>query len=193
MKIENNKVVSIDYVLKDKDGNLLDSSSKAGPLEYLHGHQNLIKGLEDQLTGKSKGDKFNAVVEPKDAYGEYDEKLVVEVPRNQFDPDLKIEIGMTFQGQTEDGGYTIVHVTKVTDDKITVDANHELAGKTLYFDVEVKDIRDATEEEIAYGGLHRGGCGGCGGGCGGCGGGCGGDEGCGGGCGDNGGCGSCGC
>lgn len=182
MKIEKNKVAAISYVLKDKDGNLLDSSENTGPLEYLHGHGNLIQGLEVQLEGKEKGDKFSAVIEPKDAYGEYDEKLVVEVPREQFDTGMDIQVGMAFQAETN-GGYTIVRVTKVAPDKITVDANHEMAGKTLYFDVEVADVKDATPEQIEAGTVYTGGCGGCG-----CGGNCG--DGCDGGCND-GGCGGC--
>ncbi len=169
MKIEKDKVVSIEYTLKDKDGNLLDSSEKTGPLEYLQGHQNLIPGLEKQLEGKNPGDKFSAVVEPAEAYGEYDPKLVTKVSRDQFDPSIKIQVGMTFQAESN-AGPVIVHVTEVTDENITVDANHELAGLTLYFDVEVKDVYDASPEQIEAGSLYTGGCGG---GCSSCGGGCG--------------------
>ncbi len=184
MTISKDKMVSIDYVLKDDAGTVIDSSKDTGPLEYLHGNGNLIPGLESQLEGRSAGEFFTAVVQPADAYGEYDKKLVLQVPRNQFDSDAPIEIGMRFQADTN-AGPTIVRVTAVSEDTVTVDANHELAGKTLHFDVTVKGVRDATEEE-----LTPQSCGGCGGGCGGCGGGCG-DGGCGdGGCGD-GGCGSC--
>lgn len=168
MKIEKNKVVLIDYVLNDENGNEIDSSKASGPLEYLHGYNNLIPGLEVLLEGKVVSDKFSAVVSPKDAYGDYNPKLVVEVPRTQFDPDLDVQIGMSFQAQTNSGENAIVHVIKVAPDVITVDANHELAGKTLYFDVEVQGVRDATEEEIMRGGVNLGCCGGCsscGGGC----------------------------
>lgn len=197
MKIELNKVVAIDYVLTDDDGKELDSSKMTGPLEYLHGRNNLIPGLESQLEGKNPGDKFTAVVAAKDAYGEYDPRLAVEVPKSQFDTSLPLEVGMKFQAETN-GGFTIVTITKISDETVTVDANHELAGKTLHFEVEVKDVREATPEQIERGSLATG-CG-CGGGCGGnCGeGGCGG-EGCGeGGCGGEGecscggGCGGCG-
>ena len=185
MKIEKDKLVQINYVLKNKDGKELDSSSN-GPLEYIHGHRYLISGLESQLEGKEKGDKFTANVEAKEAYGEYDEKLVIEVPRDQFETDLKIEIGMQFQASGPMGPQ-IVTVKKVADDFITVDANHELAGQDLIFDVEVVEVRDLTESERAQ--MEAAMAGSCGGGCGGCGGGCGSSGGCGGGCGSSG----CGC
>ena len=178
MKIEKNKIVAIEYVLKDTDGKVLDSSHEAGAFEYLHGRGNLIAGLEKQLEGREPGDKFSAVIEPAEAYGEYDPKLVTKVPRDQFDPDLEIKVGMAFQAESN-GGPVIVHVTKVDDKEITVDANHELAGKTLCFDVEVKDVANASLEQVEAGSVYTGGCG-CGGGCscGSCGGGCGGCSGC---------------
>lgn len=189
MLIENNKIVTIEYTLKDKDGKLLDSSESSGPLEYLHGHNNIIPGLEKALEGKRAGDTVEAVIEPKDAYGEYDPKLVTEVPPEQFDASVKVQVGMSFQASSN-AGPVIVHVTKVADDKITVDANHELAGQTLYFNVAVKDVRDATAEQIANGSPYTGGCGGgcssCGGSCGGgCGGGSCGSGGCSEGCGSS--------
>lgn len=196
MKIEKNKIVAIEYVLKDTDGKVLDSSHEAGAFEYLHGRGNLIVGLEKQLEGKEPGDKFSAVIEPAEAYGEYDPKLVTKVPRDQFDPELEIKVGMAFQAESN-GGPVIVHVTKVDDKEITVDANHELAGKNLCFDVEVKDVANASLEQVEAGSVYTGGCG-CGGGCscGSCGGSCGddcdGDCDCGGDCG-GGGCGGEGC
>ncbi|MCR5046091.1 MAG: peptidylprolyl isomerase [Treponema sp.] len=187
MKVEKDKIVAIEYILKDTDGKILDSSTENGSFEYLHGHKNLIVGLEKELEGKEPGDKFSAVIEPAEGYGDYDPKLVSEVDRSQFDPDLEIKEGMAFQAESN-AGPVIVHVTKVTDKTITVDANHELAGKTLCFDVEVKAVADATKEQIEAGSLYTGGCGGgcscgscggdddgscgCGGGCSGCGGGC---------------------
>lgn len=161
MKIEKNKVVSIDYVLKDKDNNELDSSKNGSPLEYLHGNGRLIPGLESKLEGLEEGASIHVEVEPKDAYGDYDEQLIVEVPKEKFDVGTPIEVGMMFQS-----GAQIVKVVKVSDSVITIDANHELAGKTLCFDVEVKAVRDATEEELtphSCGGGCSGNCGSCGG------------------------------
>lgn len=175
MKIENNKFVSIHYVLKDDNGTIIDSSREKEPLSYIQGHGYLISGLEAELEGKTTGDKFSTVILPKDGYGEYNPQLVTDVPRSQFETDLAIEVGMQFQAMSPSGPM-IVRVTEVNGDSIKIDANHELAGKNLNFDVEVMEVRDATEEELN----PPSGCGGCGGGCGSCGdGGCG----CGGDCG----------
>ena len=175
MKIENDKWVEIHYTLKNDEGVQLDSSVGNEPLGYVHGRGYLIPGLENLLAGHEPGDKFSAHIEPKDGYGEYNEQLIVELDRDKFEFDGEIEIGMPFQVMTP-SGLSIVHVTKVEGDKITVDGNHELAGKKLCFDVEVVDVREPTEEELEpfLGGGCGGGCGSCGGGCDSCGGGCGG-------------------
>ncbi len=176
MKIEQNKWVSIHYTLKDDNGNILDSSVGKEPLGYLHGNGYLIFGLENELEGKNPGDKFTAVIQPKDGYGEYDERLIIDVPRTQFETNQPIEVGMQFQVMTNQGP-SIVKVVEVGDEKIKIDGNHELAGKTLHFDVEVVEVREPTEEELNPVGCGGGcgGCGGCGdGGCDSCGGGCGG-------------------
>ena len=177
MEIAYQKMVKIHYTLKDTDGNQLDSSLGGEPLEYMHGIGSLIPGLEKELEGKKPGDKFHSEIEPALGYGEYDEKLVAEVPRSQFDANFEIEVGQQFQADTATGPM-IVKVTKIADDKITVDGNHELAGKKLCFDVEVVDVRDATEAELEP--FVNDSCG-CGGGCSGCSG-CGSAGGCGGGC-----------
>ena len=176
MEIAYQKMVKIHYTLKDTDGNQLDSSLGGEPLEYMHGIGSLIPGLEKELEGKKPGDKFHSEIEPALGYGEYDEKLVAEVPRSQFDANFEIEVGQQFQADTATGPM-IVKVTKIADDKITVDGNHELAGKKLCFDVEVVDVRDATEAELEPF-VNEGGCGSCGGGCSGCGSSCGGCGGC---------------
>ncbi len=184
ISISKDKWVTIHYTLKDDDGNILDSSVGSKPLGYLHGNGYLIAGLEKELEGKLPGDKFTAVIQPKDAYGEYNEALAMNVSPEQFEGNGPVEPGMKFQVMTNQGAL-VVTVTEVTDKYVRVDGNHELAGKTLHFDIEVVEVREPTEEE-----LNPPSCGGCGGNCGGCGGDCGGDGGCGG-CGD-GGCGECG-
>lgn len=183
MKIEADKWVAIHYTLKDDNGTELDSSVGGAPLGYVHGHGYLIVGLENELLGKEVGDKFTAVIAPKDGYGEYDSRLVADVPVEQFEMSgAKVEVGMMFQVMTP-AGPSIVRAVEVNEKTVKIDGNHELAGKTLHFDVEVVEVRDATEDELN----PRG----CGGGCGGCGGGCG-DDGCEGGCGGD--CsGDCGC
>ena len=176
MQIATDSVVKLHYTLYDDDGLELDSSVGKTPLEYIHGKGMLISGLEAMLEGKEAGAKFKAVIEPSEAYGEFNKNLIVEIPRSQFETDMPIEIGMAFQAGTTDGSSVLVHVIGINDDIITVDGNHELAGKRLTFDVEVVSVRKASDTELSSacsGESCDCGSGGCGEGCSGCGGGCG--------------------
>lgn len=152
--INNDHVVQFNYTLKDDDGNVIDQSPEGQPLAYLHGHRNIIPGLEKQLMGKTIGDKLTATIPPEEAYGEFDDAAVQEVPRINFQGVDNIQAGMQFQSQTEDGQVMLVTVRDVQGDKVIVDANHPLAGKTLHFDVEIVDVRPATPEEIEHGHAH---------------------------------------
>ncbi|MBQ9630155.1 MAG: FKBP-type peptidyl-prolyl cis-trans isomerase, partial [Treponema sp.] len=125
-KISKDTMVQIHYVLKDSNGNVLDSSEGQEPFEYLHGNGNLIPGLEKVLEGKSEGDSFTATVQPEDAYGEYDSNMIVDVPREQFDEGVDIRVGMKFNASTAGGPMQVV-VVNVTDTTVTVDGNHEFA------------------------------------------------------------------
>ncbi len=166
MTVTKDKVVSIHYTLTDDNGKEIDSSVGSSPLEYVQGRYYLLAKLEDAIEGKNPGDKLDVVLEAKDGYGEYNEELVVEVPRTDFDPNAPLEVGMQFQGVSEDGTVAIVTVKEVGTDTVKIDGNHELAGVRLHFAVEVVDVRDATEEELQSG-MVGGGCGcGCGGQCG---------------------------
>lgn len=167
MTITQDTFVAIKYTLKNKDGQIIDSSTDEA-LEFIAGRGFLIAGLEKELEGKKAGDKFSAVIPPAEAYGEYSDQLKISVPKTQFDTDVEIEVGMQFQA----GMGQIVTVKEVKEKEVVIDANHPLAGETLYFDVEIVSVRAATSEEIAAILAPRGGCGG---GCGGCGGGCGDD------------------
>lgn len=151
--IANDTVVRFNYTLTNSDGDVLDKSN-GEPLAYLHGHQNIIPGLEAQMKGKGAGDKFTVTVAPEDAYGEYLAEAVQEVPRANFQGVENIEVGMQFQSQTDDGHVMLVTVKDVNDDVVVVDGNHPLAGVTLTFDVEVVDVREATADEIAHGHAH---------------------------------------
>ena len=151
--IANDTVVQFNYTLTNSDGDVLDKSN-GEPLAYLHGHHNIISGLESKMEGKSVGDKFTVTVAPEDAYGEYLSEAVQEVPRANFQGVENIEAGMQFQSQTDDGHVMLVTVKDVNDDSVVVDGNHPLAGVTLTFDVEVVDVRKATADEIAHGHAH---------------------------------------
>lgn len=155
LMIGKNSVVSIHYTLKDEDGQVMDSSEGREPLSYLHGANNLIPGLEKELEGKSAGQTFTATVSPEEAYGEANPELVQTIGRDMFQGVDKVEPGMAFTAQGPQGQQQIV-VTEVDGDDVTIDANHPMAGKTLHFDVEVTDVRDATEEEKEHGHVHDG-------------------------------------
>lgn len=151
--ITKDTAVLFNYTLKDEDGNVIDQSPEGQPLAYLHGHSNIIPGLEAQLEGKSAGEKVTAVVAPADGYGEYHEQAVQEIPRDNFQGVEDIQPGMQFQSQSGDQ-VMLVTVKDVNDDVVTVDANHPLAGKTLTFDVEIVEVRAATEDELNHGHVH---------------------------------------
>ncbi len=153
MKAANQTVVSIDYTLKDDEGDVLDASEDGSPLVYLHGADNIIPGLEEALTGKSAGEAFTVVVSAEDGYGEYDESLVAEVERDRFPGADEVELGDQFQANTPEGP-RMVTVIGIEDEAITIDANHPLAGETLHFDVKIVDVRAATKEEIEHGHVH---------------------------------------
>ncbi len=149
MQITKHTAAAIHYTLTDNEGNVLDSSAGRDPLHYIQGIGNLIPGMEEGLEGKTKGEKFNIKVSPEKGYGVKSEELLQQVPRSSFG-DQPVEVGMQFQ--TNQG--SVVTVTKIGLDSITVDANHPLAGVELNFDVEVMEIRLATEEELAHGHVH---------------------------------------
>ncbi|MGF1531669.1 MAG: peptidylprolyl isomerase [Puniceicoccaceae bacterium] len=169
MTVAAEKVVSIDYTLRGDDGQTIDSSEGRAPLDYLHGAQNIVPGLERELEGKAEGDQILVSVAPTEGYGDYDPKNVFEVPRSQFAESQAIEPGMRFQAQTPEG-VTSFLVKEVGEDSVKLDGNHPLAGATLHFDVTVRAIRDASPEEVEHGHVHQSGgcCGGNGGGSCGC-------------------------
>ncbi|AUZ04461.1 MULTISPECIES: FKBP-type peptidyl-prolyl cis-trans isomerase [Vitreoscilla] len=152
MTVENGKVVSFHYTLTNAAGEVLDKSQEH-PMPYLHGAGNIIPGLEKELAGKVAGDKLTVNVPAAEAYGEYHEQLVNEVPREAFQGVDVIEPGMQFQAGTPEG-VQIITVKAVEGDLVIVDANHPLAGEDLTFEVEIVEVREATEEETAHGHVH---------------------------------------
>lgn len=153
MNIDNKAAVLLAYTLTDADGNELDKSTSDEPFAYLHGSHGIIPGLEDALTGKTVGDAFTVTIEPEDGYGERNEGLVSEVSRDLFQGVDELEVGMAFHGESDQGPQMVV-VTAVEGDTVTVDANPPLAGMQLTFEVEVLDVRAATEEELSHGHVH---------------------------------------
>ena len=153
MQIETQKVVTLNYTLTDNEGTVIDQSND-GSFAYLHGASNIIPGLENALTGKTSGDSLSVSVEPTDGYGDRDDGKTQTVPRDMFPPDTPIEEGMQFHAQGPNEETIVVTVTGVTDDNVTVDGNHPLAGVPLNFAVEIIEVRDASQEELDHGHVH---------------------------------------
>ena len=168
MRATKETVVSIEYTLKDEKGTVLDTSVGQDPMEYLHGASNIIPGLEQGVEGLKAGESKSVVVPAALGYGEYNDKLIQRVPLDRFGAN-KVEIGMRFHAETNLGMRVLV-IRHVDDKEAVLDGNHELAGKTLYFDVKVVAVRAAELTELAHGHPHQaGGCCGGGGKSGGCG------------------------
>ena len=153
MQIENHKVVTLHYTLKDDKGVTIDQSED-GSFVYLHGANNIISGLESALLGKAAGDEFDVTIEPENAYGLRNEDMLQNVPKEMFEDQSQVQVGTQFHAQSPDGDMLMVTVMEVHDDTVVVDGNHPLAGVQLNFDVKIIDVRDATEEEISHGHVH---------------------------------------
>lgn len=150
MEITDGRVATIHYTLTDDDGQVIDTSPQHKPLSYLHGAGNIVPGLEKALAGKQVGESLKAEIPPEQGYGPRHDAMVQEVPRSAF-PDIDaVKPGMQFEARTERGPL-VVTVTRIGDEQVTVDGNHPLAGQTLHFEVEVADVREATEQESNQG------------------------------------------
>ncbi len=147
------KVVTIHYTLTSEEGEVIDKSG-SDPLEYLHGHQNIVPGLERQIAGKSMGDKFRAVVEAAEGYGERMPDARQEIPRSAFPADAPLREGIQLAAEGPDGQLIELWVVEVGEQAVVVDLNHPLAGQKLTFDIEVVSVRDATDEERSHGHAH---------------------------------------
>jgi FKBP-type peptidyl-prolyl cis-trans isomerase SlyD len=144
------QVYTVHYVLKNKIGVLVDTSEGSEPLHFLYGTPEIIEGIQKAVKDRNVGDCLEVTIPPEMAYGEYREELVRKVPKSLFEGVEKLEVGMKFQ--TNSGDETqVVQVVGIDGNLIRVDANHPLAGFTLYFDLEIVGRRDATEDEITQG------------------------------------------
>ncbi|UCH48270.1 MAG: peptidylprolyl isomerase [Betaproteobacteria bacterium] len=152
MQISRDTVVSINYELSDSSGKLIEKTSS--PISYLHGgYRGIFPVVESALDGKQVGDGCEVLMEPEDAFGDYDEQLVRVEPRERFPEN--VSVGMQFEGAPEGSEqYIIYTVTDIADDRVVVDGNHPLAGKSLVFSCKVTEVRQATGEELAHGHVH---------------------------------------
>lgn len=157
MNITNKTIVTIDFTVCTSDGTQIDSTKNSEPMVFLQGSHVLIQGLEDELEDRLVGDKFVIDISPELAYGERHDALVQSVPKTMFE-DMELNVGMSFRASTDDGEQSVI-IIDINEEEVIVDGNHPLSGLTLNFDVEIKDVRIATEEEIAHGHPHTdGGC-----------------------------------
>jgi FKBP-type peptidyl-prolyl cis-trans isomerase SlyD len=154
MQIAEKKAVALEYELTIDGGIVVDKSDKGEPLWYLHGVGNLIPGLEKELNGMAVGDEKTVVVSADEGYGEYQDERVHIVPKDQFPPDTTFEIGDRVVAQGPDGSSLPARITGIDPRQVTLDFNHELAGKELTFKVKVSEIRDASKEELEHGHVH---------------------------------------
>lgn len=154
MIIQKNCVVAFDYTLTDNEGTVIDTSLNREPLVYLHGVKAIIPGMEKALDGRSAGDKFKTTLAPEDAYGQRDEALMHRIPHAELKHIEGLQEGSQIQAESEGGGRTIYSVILIKDGEVTLDGNHPLAGITLNFDMDVKSVRAASDEEIEHGHVH---------------------------------------
>lgn len=155
LRVTDGLVVSLAYTLRLDDGEEIDSAEAGDPLVYLHGAQNIIPGLEQALAGLKVGDTRDVKVEAKDAYGDMDPDAFELVPYDVFPPDVELEEGMGLRMVDNSNGRQMeAYVSELRDDGALLDLNHPLAGETLFFNVEVVGLRQATSEEIAHGHAH---------------------------------------
>lgn len=155
MKVAKDTVVSLRYELTDvNEGTLLEKADD--PISYVHGgYDGIFPAVEEAIHGKNVGDKFSVTMEPDDAFGEYEHDLVRAEPRSMFPKE--VEVGMQFEGGTEgddDEDFMLYTVVEVSDNEVTVDGNHPLAGKTIKFEGSVTGVRAATKEELEHGHVH---------------------------------------
>lgn len=155
MKAADDCVVSIHYTLSLADGETVDSSEGDEPLAYLHGHEQIVPGLEKALSGLEPGAKLKVTVPAAEAYGTPDPEARVEIPREQFAEDVDLTPGEQVIADTDDEP-AVLTILEVRPDVVVLDTNHPLAGKDLTFEVEVVAVRKATREELEHGHAHDG-------------------------------------
>lgn len=149
MKVGERTVVTMDYELRYPDGELIESSIEANqPLVFVFGRGQVLPAIEKSILDKEPGEQLNVTLTPEEAYGKWEEEGLCNIPRNQFPADLEIEEGMMFMMESEEGNPQPFTVVKVEGDDVAVDFNHPLAGQELVFQLYIRDVREATLEEL---------------------------------------------
>jgi FKBP-type peptidyl-prolyl cis-trans isomerase SlyD len=155
MAVADNMVVSMAYILRVEDGQLIDQSEDNAPLEYIQGARQIIPGLEKALLGLNVGDEKVVEVKPADGYGERDPDDIVEIPRTNLPESLDLSVGKPLKVKDRESGESFsAYIVESDSETVTLDFNHPLAGRTLNFHVKIVNLRQATEEELAHGHVH---------------------------------------
>lgn len=155
LAVGNDMVISMDYVLRLDNGQVIDSSEGRGPFEFLHGHNQIIPGLEKGMVGMVVGEEREIVVAPEDAYGDIDPDAFQVVPMAAFPPDMQLEVGQPLQMSDRAGHIFNAVVVEVRPQGVLLNFNHPLAGETLHFWVRIAALRAATAEELEHGHIHE--------------------------------------
>lgn len=153
MKVANGMVVSMYYLLTDENNDTLDTTEGGDAFAYLHGHGNIIPGLEQGLEGLEIGNKAHVVVLPAQGYGPRNPEAVIQVPLSEFPEDMELTPGGRVMMEGPEGD-VVLTIAAIDDGMVTLDANHPLAGMILHFDIQIVGLRPATEEEIEHGHVH---------------------------------------
>jgi len=172
MRIDTNKYITLAYDLnvgEDNELELMEQATPEQPLEFIFGTNSMLEAFEENINGLTKGDKFSFTLTPEQAYGDYDEDKIIEIPKNIFEVDGKIDENVLFEGNTvpmmdSSGNRLMGSVISIEDEVVAMDFNHPLAGELMHFSGSVLDVRESTAEEIAAL-FTSGGCG-CGSSCG---------------------------
>lgn len=154
--VEDGLVVSMEYTLH-VDDELLDSSEGQGPLQFLVGYGNIISGLEEEMKGMKIGESKDVIVQPKNGYGEFDEKAFMQVPRQDFPKEMPVEVDAELTVRDDEGNARYARIDSIDGDTVTLNFNHPLAGDELHFHVKVVDLRAPSEEELEHGHVHEAG------------------------------------
>jgi FKBP-type peptidyl-prolyl cis-trans isomerase SlyD len=154
MKVEDQKVVGIEYTLFLEDGSIEDSTEGEEPLYFMYGNGDIIPGLEKALDGLEVGAEKTVEIESDDAYGPLDEEAFEEMSLKDFPPDFQLEVGFPFYMVDEEGNHIPAVVHEIKDKTVIMDLNHPLAGHKLKFQVKVVEVREPSQEELSHGHVH---------------------------------------
>lgn len=153
LRVADGTVVTLDYTLT-VDGEVVDTSEGNEPIQFIQGQEHIVKGLERELYGMSVGESKSVVVDPENGYGDFEPEAGMEISKEEFPADFPVQPGVELQLQNQEGEIVNARIDSVGDDSVRLDFNHPLAGKDLHFEVEVVDLRQATDEEVDHGHVH---------------------------------------